>query len=161
MTHRFDVARRRDIIERWCILAEQRLDYLSNLFETGRWRRFHSETAFMENIQEAKTAVETWRMLLMREGATNNSALDTSWLAKPLPPRRGAFERDAVSQALPRSLRIVADQAASDGPAQKAAPSDQAEAVSTIDDTIDDDVWKRGPNLVAVQQRYPLLPHAL
>jgi uncharacterized repeat protein (TIGR03809 family) len=61
MTHRVDVAHGRDVVARWCALAEQRLEYLTELFETGRWRRFHSEVAFLENIQEAKTAVETWR----------------------------------------------------------------------------------------------------
>src|ERR1700674_2167361 len=63
MTHRLDVARGRDIVGRWCTLAEQRLDHLTELFETGRWRRYYSERAFLENIQEAKTAVGTWRKL--------------------------------------------------------------------------------------------------
>ena len=43
MTHRLDVARGRDVVARWCALAEQRLEYLTELFETGRWRRYHSE----------------------------------------------------------------------------------------------------------------------
>jgi uncharacterized repeat protein (TIGR03809 family) len=33
------------------------------MFETGRWRRYHSEIAFLENIQEAKRAVQAWRAL--------------------------------------------------------------------------------------------------
>ena len=33
------------------------------MFETGRWRRYHSELAFLENIQEAKRAVQTWRAI--------------------------------------------------------------------------------------------------
>ncbi|QIP04397.1 TIGR03809 family protein [Bradyrhizobium symbiodeficiens] len=53
----------RDVAARWCALAEQRLQHLSEMFETGRWRRYHSEIAFLENIQEAKRAVETWRAL--------------------------------------------------------------------------------------------------
>ncbi|HXH44895.1 MAG TPA: TIGR03809 family protein [Bradyrhizobium sp.] len=53
----------RDIAARWCALAEQRLEHLAEMFETGRWRRYHSEIAFLENIQEAKRAVETWRAL--------------------------------------------------------------------------------------------------
>ena len=53
----------RDIAARWCALAEQRLQHLSEMFETGRWRRYHSEMAFLENIQEAKRAVQTWRAL--------------------------------------------------------------------------------------------------
>jgi uncharacterized repeat protein (TIGR03809 family) len=67
MTHRQeairDVAIGRDIAARWCALAEQRLVHLSEMFETGRWRRYHSEIAFLENIQEAKLAVQTWRAL--------------------------------------------------------------------------------------------------
>jgi uncharacterized repeat protein (TIGR03809 family) len=86
MTHRLDVARGRDIVARWCALAEQRLEYLTELFETGRWRRYHSELAFLENIQEAKSAVETWRDLSTREAAFDNSAIDFSWLGRKGPP---------------------------------------------------------------------------
>ena len=82
MTHQFDVARGRDIVARWCALAEQRLEYLTELFETGRWRRFHSELAFLENIQEAKAAVEIWRDLLTREASRDNPAVDISWLGR-------------------------------------------------------------------------------
>jgi len=51
MTHRVDVTRGRDIVARWCNLAERRLEYLTELFESGRWRRFHSERALLENIR--------------------------------------------------------------------------------------------------------------
>src|ERR1700730_17164272 len=90
MAQRVDVARGQEILNRWCTLAEQRLDHLTELFETGRWRRYHSELAFLENIQEAKSAVETWRRLATREALPDNSALDISWLnsSKPVPPRR-------------------------------------------------------------------------
>ena len=71
MTHQLDVARGRDVVARWCALAEARLEYLTELFETGRWRRFHSELAFLENIQEAKGAVEIWRDLSTREASRN------------------------------------------------------------------------------------------
>jgi uncharacterized repeat protein (TIGR03809 family) len=67
MTHRHEAARGRDIAARWCALAEQRLEHLTEMFETGRWRRFHSEVAFLENIQEAKRAVVTWRALAAGE----------------------------------------------------------------------------------------------
>jgi uncharacterized repeat protein (TIGR03809 family) len=90
MAQRRDVARAQEILDRWCVLAEQRLDHLTELFETGRWRRYHSELSFLENIQEAKSAVETWRRLATREAAPDNSAIDISWLngPKPVPPRR-------------------------------------------------------------------------
>jgi uncharacterized repeat protein (TIGR03809 family) len=90
MTYRTDVARGRDVVARWCALAEQRLEYLTELFETGRWRRYHSERAFLENIQEAKTAVEIWRDLLTCEASSDNFAVDVSWLGRP----RTALPRD-------------------------------------------------------------------
>ena len=89
MAHPADVARGRNIVARWCNLAERRLEYLTELFETGRWRRFHTELEFLENIQEAKTAVATWRDLLSREAALDNTAIDMTWLGRrrttPLP----------------------------------------------------------------------------
>jgi len=82
MTHQVDVARGRDVVARWCALAEARLEYLTELFETGRWRRYHSERALLENIQEAKAAVETWRHLSLREASLDNAAIDMSWLGR-------------------------------------------------------------------------------
>jgi uncharacterized repeat protein (TIGR03809 family) len=48
-------------------LAEQRLAYLTELYDTGRWRRFHDEPDFIFNIREAKAAVESWRRLVVPE----------------------------------------------------------------------------------------------
>src|SRR4051812_31435584 len=105
MTDRLDVARGRDIVGRWCALAEQRLQYLTELFETGRWRRFHSEIAFLENIEEAKAAVEIWRELLRRETSPGVAPIEISWpdctRATPLPveqigaPQPAPFEEPA------------------------------------------------------------------
>src|SRR5258705_7381185 len=98
MAQRTDLARGRDTVARWCILAEQRLNYLTELFETGRWRRYHSEVAFLENIREAKVAVETWRDLVTREASLDNGAIDISWLGRTgviLPPRNVAARRPA------------------------------------------------------------------
>lgn len=161
MTHRSDVAGGREIVERWCVLAEQRLDYLTDLFESGRWRRFHSETAFLENIQEAKTAVETWRTLLTREGATDNSAVDMSWLDRrqAIPPPKPTILRDELRLPLPRSLQVVADRTAParvDPPAE-AMPPDRIEPSSTADDH----VLPQGLDLSVMQQRYPLLRNTL
>ena len=59
MTLRTDVARSRDLLACWRELAEKRLEYLTEMFDTGRWRRYYSEYVFLENIKEAKLAVET------------------------------------------------------------------------------------------------------
>jgi hypothetical protein len=82
MASQTDVAKGREIVARWCNLAEKRLEYLTELFDSGRWRRFHSEQAFLENIREAKIAVETWRDLLSREASRENRAIDLSWLGR-------------------------------------------------------------------------------
>src|SRR3979411_1038143 len=101
MTHRADVARGRDVIARWCALAEQRLEHLTELFDTGRWRRYHSELAFLENIQEAKAAVEIWRDLSLREASRDNSAVDVSWLGRTRGtlPRGGGLRRPSHPRA--------------------------------------------------------------
>jgi uncharacterized repeat protein (TIGR03809 family) len=82
MTERTDVARGRDIVVRWSALAEQRLDYLTELYETGRWRRYYSEPDFLENIREAKGAVETWHGLLTAEATADNRPIDFSWIGR-------------------------------------------------------------------------------
>ncbi len=82
MTIRTDVARGRDIVVRWSALAEQRLDYLTELYETGRWRRYYSEDDFLENIREAKSAVETWHGLLTAEATPDNRPIDFSWIGR-------------------------------------------------------------------------------
>jgi uncharacterized repeat protein (TIGR03809 family) len=159
MTHRSDVARRRDIVARWCALAEQRLEYLTELFETGRWRRFHSELAFLENIQEAKAAVEIWRDLSMREASRDNSAVDVSWLGHRragLP--RGQTLRDRIDRPRPaeipdRPLPLITSIATK----TDRVSSDDAPSAPAMDDTseLTRDI------AAAVAERYPLLRNAL
>ena len=63
MTHQLDVAFRRELSARWCALAERRLEYLTDLFESGRWSRYYTERSLLENIREAKNAVKIWQAL--------------------------------------------------------------------------------------------------
>jgi uncharacterized repeat protein (TIGR03809 family) len=149
MTDRSDGARGRDIVARWCAFAEQRLEYLTELFETGRWRRFHSERAFLENIQEAKTAVEVWRDLATREASRNNSAIDLSWLG-----RTGAV--------LPReNTRRVSTAAETGHVYSYEAPSAPDSDSPVMDEQGINDASELVPNLDAIEQRYPLLRNAL
>jgi uncharacterized repeat protein (TIGR03809 family) len=103
-----DVAKGREIVARWCNLAEQRVEYLTELFETGRWRRFYGQQAFLENVREAKGAVEAWQALLSREALPDNRAIDLSWLGRPrtaLPP--SVFRSDVAHR--PKTLDAAAE----------------------------------------------------
>ena len=161
MTQRLDVARGLDVLARWRNLAEQRLQYLTELFESGRWRRFHSEIALLENIREAKSAVETWRDLSMREASPDNSAVDVSWLGradKTSVRNRAVSERlsslpirfPAESTNKVHSVAVVDALALKpDLPPLELAPSPA------------DDVAKGARDVVSIQERYPLLRNAL
>ena len=163
MANRSDAVRGREIIARWCALTERRLDHLTELYETGRWRRYHSELAFLANIREAKAAVETWRDLLRREASRDNSAVDFSWLGRPrstLPsgvPLRGVVcrpEREIAALSIVPPLQKVAveahperDRSPAIVPAME-APAPGVGPLRTLDSA-------------AIQERYPLLRNAL
>jgi uncharacterized repeat protein (TIGR03809 family) len=165
MTHREDVARSRDIFVRWHALAERRLDYLTQLFETGRWRRYYSETAFLENIREAKTTVDIWRDLATREASRDNIAVDVSWLG------RGGATSPRVVASPDRVHQLVSQQASP--PAEPpllvvsmVAEAEHAaweEARSVLD--ADAPILEVAPepvlDLPPIHERYPLLRNAL
>jgi uncharacterized repeat protein (TIGR03809 family) len=160
MTYRVDVARSRDIVARWCAFAEQRLEYLTELFETGRWRRFYSERSFLENIQEAKTAVEIWRGLATCKTSPDNSAVVVCWrdrIGAALPPRDTL--RGQVHRLSPQPAELPVYSPPSDvsiAPETDRVCADEAPSAPAPNDTSE---WT--PNLDAIEQRYPLLRNAL
>jgi uncharacterized repeat protein (TIGR03809 family) len=161
MAHRTDLARGRDIVARWCVLAEQRLNYLTELFETGRWRRYHSEVAFLENIREAKVAVETWRDLVTREASLDNGAIDISWLGRTgviLPPRSDTSRDQA--RLPPRPIEAPAE-----APLYVASLAAEGEPVlpdqAPTAPAPDADALALALDIVAMQERYPLLRNSL
>ena len=159
MTHRTDVARGRDVVARWCDLAERRLEHLTELFETGRWRRYHSERAFLENIQEAKTSVEIWRDLSVCEASRDNSAVDMSWLGRTaVAPLRAEQPRNQPDHHAP-PLEIPGDLTppVSISAEPEHVVSDEAPSAPLVDTPALDDV----PTLDVIAQRYPLLRNAL
>jgi uncharacterized repeat protein (TIGR03809 family) len=173
MTLHVDVARGRNVVARWCNLAEQRLEYLTELFETGRWRRFHSELAFLENIQEAKAAVETWRNLLNREAALDNSAVDVSRLSGArLPPSPSDRLRERAQLRQPQPALPVIEAPPPPALPERAIAEDvllaleneliaSDEAPSAPDTPVVDEPSLAALDLDAMQDRYPLLRNAL
>jgi uncharacterized repeat protein (TIGR03809 family) len=167
-----DVARGRNIVARWCNLAERRLEHLTELFESGRWRRYHTELEFLENIQEAKAAVETWRDLLSREASLENTAIDLAWLGRrrttpllltPLPRDEGF--RQPVVHLRPQPAPIAATP-------PREIPADVLvalesrlavadEAPSVPDAPALDEVPLPPLDFDTMKERYPLLRNAL
>ena len=160
MTHQLDVARGRDIVARWCALAEQRLEYLTELFETGRWRRYHSELDFLENIQEAKAAVEIWRELSLREASRDNTALDMSWLGRTMAslPRGERLRYRVRLQPRPAEMSVEPPPSnISIVPETDFVCADEAPSPAPTDD----DAAVLTPDRTAVAERYPVLRNAL
>jgi uncharacterized repeat protein (TIGR03809 family) len=168
MTQRHAPLRGRELIERWCALAERRLDYLTDLFETGRWRRFHTEADFLDNIREAKAAVETWRGLAIQEAAKNNHPVNWSWLDRPegIPAYRGS-----VLHEEPRPRAMLAAELSSASvpspalqpalaPAELRAPSiapAPLAASRTVQAKTADMDWQRALDPLVLRDRYPML----
>jgi len=171
MTHRTDEAPRREVIARWCALAEQRLNYLTEMFESGRWRRFYTEVAFLENIKEAKSAVETWRGLstpgLARSGPPVEWAVPA--LAQGVAAAQLALSGSAVpAQVAEPDLVPIApetfgleDQHAVEraelAPAD--APSEPVIDMLALEQALD--VPDTSFNITPIERRYPLLRNAL
>lgn len=151
MTHHLDVALRRDLMARWCRLAEQRLQHLTELFESGRWRRYHSERAFLENIREAKKAVETWRALSSRLTARKDEA-----------PRFFLNLKDtAPGPVMPASAPpIDAPFVAADGVSPEEVPVAPTIDLAALERAL---IAPSPPplDLARIEQRYPLLRNAL
>lgn len=58
-----DAERGRKLIARWRILAERRLEHLIELYQSGRWKLYHEESAFLQMVQEARGALKAWEVL--------------------------------------------------------------------------------------------------
>jgi uncharacterized repeat protein (TIGR03809 family) len=174
MTHRTDEAPRREVIARWCTLAEQRLNYLTEMFESGRWRRYYSEVAFLENIKEAKFAVETWRSLstphLARDGtpvewavpalAQGIAAAQLALSDSTAPAPVQAAEPDPVPIA-PEPFELEDEHALEQielAPAD-AAPSEPVIDMLALEQALD--IPDASFDMTAIEQRYPLLRNAL
>jgi uncharacterized repeat protein (TIGR03809 family) len=63
MTDTIDVPRGYHIAARWRVLAEKRLAYITELYESGRWKKFHTEAEFTAIVRAAKAGVEVWHQL--------------------------------------------------------------------------------------------------
>ena len=158
MTHRQGVAGGHDLAARWCALAEQRLQYLTEMFESGRWRRYYSEIAFLENVREAKVAVDTWRGLSAPAPIEAVPAVARN-LSTSMQASRG---RSPEPELLPRKPLVPEPMDI------HAAPADRGSSDKPSEPFVDKFARNRatgGPDasfdLSVIDQRYPLLRNML
>ncbi|MEP6838757.1 MAG: TIGR03809 family protein [Bradyrhizobium sp.] len=169
MTQLADVACGRELAARWCNLAEKRVEYLTDLFETGRWRRFYSERAFLENVGEAKAAVETWRALTMGVASPAKSTTGLTGLHNTPSPRPRHDEipvQQVQAEPEPFSFEPVSFEPLREIPEDvlialenQLFASDEAPSVTDAPDL--DDMTMQPLDLDLMQRRYPLLRNAL
>ena len=145
MTHRNGAARGADVLGRWRQLAEQRLEHLTELFESGRWRRYYGEVAFLENIREAKVAVETWRGLSAPRVVPEEPVIRVTWPSAATPQRW----RPAAPAPGPIEVPMLAD--------ASAEPEIDFLALERALDVPDEPML----DLATIEQRYPLLRNTL
>ena len=170
MTHRTDEAPRREVIARWCTLAEQRLNYLTEMFESGRWRRYYSEAAFLENIKEAKFAVEMWRGLsnprqptpVTPELAQGVAAVEFALSESAIPAPVQIAAPDPVP-IVPEPFELASED---EDAAEEAEPASvQASSSEPVIDMLALEQALDSPevafDMTAIEQRYPLLRNAL
>jgi uncharacterized repeat protein (TIGR03809 family) len=159
-----DVAYGRDVVARGCALAEQRLEYLTELFETGRWRRYHSELAFLENIQEAKTAVEVWRGLSAPK-ARDNPVIDLSRLGHTAGPSPLSDQAQRPQSGPALIASELTSHEVSIVPETRHVNWDQAPSAPVMDTTVMEPASQNASELTldiaVMQERYPLLRNAL
>jgi len=142
-----DAAQSRDVFSRWCVLAERRLQHLIELFESGRWRRYYDERSLLENIREAKAAVETWRTLSRNTTAGTEGAVVSR--------QSGGIETMRPS-AEPQPDRPLAEARLVPIEDVPSAPVDLAALERTLTEMLAPTL-----DLGAIERRYPLLHNAL
>lgn len=146
----------RDIVARGRALAEQRLAHLTELFETGRWRRYHSEHIFLENIREAKQVVEVWRDMAVR----GDSATNTLSPELPAAAAHNRMVSEQVHTVQPKSVHIDVENSVPVTIASVAGGPINEAAIVQVTETSSEKP-ERGAELRSAvdgaKERYPLL----
>ena len=53
------------IAQRWYDLANRRRSHFIELYETGRWKLYYTETEFIQRMREVCQAAERWEKLAL------------------------------------------------------------------------------------------------
>jgi hypothetical protein len=58
---------------RWRSLAERRRSYFVELYNSGRWKQYYTEDAFLAQMHEVVRSAEEWDKLVGQNAARSNS----------------------------------------------------------------------------------------
>jgi len=64
-----------ELSRRWLDLAERRLAYFSELYRSGRWRRYYTPERFAERVVDVMKAVAVWRELAGKAATSDENDL--------------------------------------------------------------------------------------
>jgi uncharacterized repeat protein (TIGR03809 family) len=95
-------------------LAERRLAYLAELYDSGRWRRFYGDADFLLMVRDARTAVESWRRLVRAAPADTwkpASPIVVEDEATTLAPLAASIARDAEPRRTSSQVDVATDSA--------------------------------------------------
>jgi len=54
---------------RWRSLAERRRSYFVELYQSGRWKQYYTEDAFLAQMREVVRSAEEWNKLVVANAA--------------------------------------------------------------------------------------------
>jgi uncharacterized repeat protein (TIGR03809 family) len=63
-----------DQVARWRDLADRRRSHFIELYESGRWKLYYTETEFILRMREVCQAAERWEQLASGQPAKPNAA---------------------------------------------------------------------------------------
>jgi uncharacterized repeat protein (TIGR03809 family) len=65
-----------EIVRAWTVLAERRRDHYEELYRSGRWKLYYSETQFRIRVRQAVELCDMWRAFAAALGAGTPAADD-------------------------------------------------------------------------------------
>ena len=63
----------KDQVARWRDLADRRRSHFIELYETGRWKLYYTESEFILRMREVVQAAERWEKLASGQSAKPNA----------------------------------------------------------------------------------------
>lgn len=82
------------IAQRWRDLAERRRAHFTELYESGRWKKYYSEDGLLLRMREVVSTADGWGMIascFAQEAAARPEPAQSEAAEKPAnPPRRAA-----------------------------------------------------------------------